>query len=115
MVKRRKKIPNDQRKRVLERDRDRCVLCWRWHGLDIHHFQDVYGGILPPNVKSLHGMFHSPNVASPNDYDLITLCDSCHGKIETCDTRSPIYQLLGSIVRQNFEKWLPVCIEGIKE
>jgi len=97
----RKPVPKKLRNQILERDEHRCVLCWRKYQLDIHDFfDDPSNPFLPPSppFKSQYPY------ANRRPFELITLCKSCHGKISTCDKHSPLYQLLVSIVKQNYEE-----------
>jgi len=101
MTYKRPAISKEQRKRILQRDQYRCVLCWRKYGLHVHDFFDNPSNpFLPPSPPL--GV-QCPYV-SRRDFELVTLCDSCHGKIGTCDKHSPLYQLLVKIVRENYEK-----------
>jgi len=86
------KIERKQRKRVLERDQHKCVVCWRKYALSIHHHYDFTGNIPPKNG---HPSCNKPYV-NPRDCDLVTLCKSCHGKIQVCNKQSPLYQFVTS-------------------
>jgi len=93
------RIPKEQRKRILERDGNRCVICWRRYGLDVHdYFDDPANPILPPSPPL---KVQYPYL-SRRDFELVTLCDSCHGKIGVCDKYSPLYRILIQIVKTNY-------------
>lgn len=79
------KIPLKQRKRIKARDKNRCVLCWRKYDLHIHHHWDHTGKLSKDEYKSNHPY------SNTKDFDLITLCASCHGKVHTAEKMSPIY------------------------
>jgi len=83
------KIPRKQRKRILERDGNKCALCWRKYQLHIHHHWDFSGKL----QKYEHKKINTPYV-NTRDCDLVTLCGSCHGKIHTAERGSPIYQFV---------------------
>jgi len=83
-------IKRKQRKRVLKRDNNRCVVCWREYQLTIHHHHDFTGAI--PSRKE-DWAYNNPYVL-PRDCDLVTLCKACHGKIGACEKRSPLYLLV---------------------
>ena len=86
-MRRKRKIPIDQRRRVLERDGRRCVMCWRPYQLHIHHFWNGTG-------------LHTPYI-NTKDEDLVTLCASCHGKIETIWSRkSPFFKVVENYMNQ---------------
>lgn len=60
----------DFRKRILERDKNRCVVCQSFKNLHIHH-------------KQYHFSELSRAYKKPWDYNtkyLITLCEKCHDK-----------------------------------
>jgi len=85
------KIPKDQRKRVMERDKNRCILCHRKYQLQIHHYYEFEGKLQKfQDVKS-----NSPYVYT-RDCDLVTLCSSCHTKIHHIhDHSAPMYKMIG--------------------
>lgn len=95
-------IPRKQRKRILKRDQDRCVVCWRKYQLHIHDFRDE--DYLNPTLPPPKGFTHQNPYIERRDFELITLCASCHGKIHTCDKKSPLYQLVKQTVLLNLQK-----------
>jgi len=90
------KIPRDQRKRVLERDKNMCFLCHTKYRLSLHHYYDFSGDL----KKFQDSNTNSPYVYT-RDCDLITLCNSCHAKIHaTHDHSAPIYLVIGEYLKQ---------------
>ena len=83
------KIPLKQRKRILERDGNKCVLCWRKYQLHIHHHWDFSG-----SLKKFDDWNGNAPYINTRDCDLITLCAVCHGKVHTAEKGSPIYQFV---------------------
>ena len=82
----RQKLPRKLMRAILERDNHRCVVCWRKYQIYVHHFWDS-------NIS------HSP-YRDTKDSDLVTLCDSCHGKIHSCMIQSPFYKFVEDYVNQ---------------
>jgi len=95
-----RKIERKQRKRILERDGHKCVVCWRKHQLAIHHHHD-FSGKIPTRRDSM--VYNQPYI-NPRDCDLATLCKTCHGKIQLCDKGSPLYHLVTDYLAQTVEK-----------
>ena len=79
-----------QRKKVMERDGNRCVLCWRRWMLSVHHFPTT---LIPSDPNKWDQKYPEGN--------LVTLCSSCHGKIGVCERNSPFYKMLEEIVVRN--------------
>jgi hypothetical protein len=77
----RPKLARELKRQILERDKHRCVMCWRKYQINVHHFWDLY-------------VTHSPYSSDIKNSDLVTLCDSCHGKVHTCDRNSPFYKFI---------------------
>lgn len=59
---------HDKRQRILERDKNKCIICNSSHNLIVHHKQYHF-------IKSLQ-VFKDP--WDYKDKYLITLCSSCH-------------------------------------
>ena len=93
-------IPREQKKRILDRDQHRCVLCYSKYNLHIHHFYNWSG-----KLKKFEDSLGSYPYVHTQDHDLVTLCSSCHGKIHRCDKSSPIYRYL--------EKYLAKFYTGV--
>lgn len=84
-------IPRDQRLRVLKRDGYRCVLCWSRSNLHIHH-HDIMD---PPDfMEKVKGACVNDPYLRTEDWDLVTLCGSCHAKVQRADVDSPLYKLV---------------------
>jgi len=75
---RRTKLNTTTRKRVLERDNEKCRKCGHIEGLQVHHIIAVDGG----------GTDEAGN--------LITLCRGCHVE----------YEMFGLPKEMSFEEWL---------
>lgn len=90
-----KNIPLEQKKRILERDKYQCVLCHRKYQLQIHHYYSWSG-----NLKKFQESNSNIPYENTRDHDLVTLCPSCHGKIHTCSTQSPIYLFIETYLLQ---------------
>jgi 5-methylcytosine-specific restriction endonuclease McrA len=84
------------KRRVLERDGHKCVLCWaKGDRLTVHHFlDDPSDPIFPVNVGSVRDPYVETQM-----YDLVTLDDKCHGKIEKSDPRCPLASALRTVVQ----------------
>ena len=89
-------ISREQRKRVKERDNNRCVACWREYQLTVHHHYDFTGTIKPKGESSLCNHPYGET----RDCDLVTLCKHCHGKIQTCYKGSPFYRMITEYLAQ---------------
>ena len=81
-----------QRRRIIARDHNRCVLCWREWQLDVHHYWD---GAMSEDYPYLR--------SDLPDWMLVTLCKSCHGKFLSVPRDAPIAKLLAQIVQANRE------------
>jgi 5-methylcytosine-specific restriction endonuclease McrA len=86
------------RRKVFERDGNKCAVCYRKYCLDAHHF---YSTTL--SSTSWPYPYKSP-YENTQECDLVTLCDSCHAKAHTCAKDSPFFALLQAIVIRNREK-----------
>lgn len=86
------------RRKIFQRDGNRCVACFKKWKLNVHHFHH----------SSISTTSWPYSYKSPYDHteecDLVTLCDSCHAKIHTCAKDSPFFALVQAIVIGNREK-----------
>lgn len=94
----RPKLDRKTVRRIKERDGNHCVVCWRKYFLQVHHFHDRSGTI--PSKPQLAILTYNFPYIETRDCDLVTLCAWCHGKVATCDERSPLYQLVLNYLAQ---------------
>ncbi len=104
-----------QRKRVLERDGYKCIVChrgpqenkreeyWQNYGLQVVWVRvDLSATVDVHHVAywvMQFGTGFSGNEPLP-DCMLVTLCDSCHGKAGTCAKDSPFHKIIEDYVRK---------------
>ena len=84
----RKKLSRVQKRRVKNRDNNKCVLCWVKYRLAVHHHWDHTGALSTDKYKS------NDPYNKPRDCQLVTLCNNCNSKIQVTIKGSPIYQLV---------------------
>jgi hypothetical protein len=78
-------------------DRLRCVLCWSYTLVHIHHYRSEGGEMYP---------LHEDNLTYSKLENFVPLCGSCHGKVERCEDfyhygeqRPPFLRALHAVVK----------------
>lgn len=89
-----KRLKRGTKTRILKRDGGYCVLCNGTNQLVVHHYHD---NICNPVLSPKGDLPYNAPYWNTRDEDLITLCNSCHGKVHA-NPSSPLSRLLEMVI-----------------